>query len=130
MVGDKPVPSIDQEDSTNAYYSFNLVALLLKVCLDGDALAPFINATAFENKGKEMLHLLKSNAYRKSKSATNAIMANLHTVKIKQDESFEKFGNNTHKHSTLCKTIQKSNFFAIFFSNRVSKLFWNIIITI
>ena len=75
----------------NAQCSANL-ATLLWVCLDGDALSPFVNNDTFIDKGIEMIHTLRFNAYPTSRSAANAIMANLHTIKISQDETFEQFG--------------------------------------
>ena len=44
--------------SNNEHFSSNLAALLW-VCLDGDALAPFVNNDLFVNQGIEMLHTLK-----------------------------------------------------------------------
>ncbi len=85
----------------NAHYSSNL-ATLLWVCLEDDALAPFVNNDSFTNKGIEMLHTLQSNAYPKSRSAANAIMSNLHTIKIQPQETFEQFGKRLRTLYTTC----------------------------
>ena len=61
----------------NAHYSANLAALLW-VCLDGNVLVPFVNNDTLTDKGIEMLHTLKFNAYPTSWSAANAIMTNLY----------------------------------------------------
>ena len=84
----------------NMQHSTNL-ATLLWVCLD-NALSPFVNNDLYINKGIEMLHTLKHNAYPKSRSAANAIMANLHTIKINQNETFEQFGKRLRTLYATC----------------------------
>ena len=83
------------------HISANLAALLW-VCLDGDALAPFVNNDTYTDKGIEMIHTLTFNVYPTSRSAANAIMANLHTIKIAHNETFKQFGKRLRTLYAAC----------------------------
>ena len=49
-----------------------------------------------------MIHLLKSNAYLKFKSAANTILYNLQKIKIDTNETFDQFGKRLWIMYTTC----------------------------